>query len=455
MRAITVVIGTFALTAAAVAQCVPEWDTALGNPGITSGYVEPIFSWDDGTGPALYVGGSFDNIGGIGSKLLAKFDPDTGDFSRLASGLSTGSTNGFLTSLAAYNTDAGQVLVAGGFFHGAVGVADTQSIAYWDGSAWHSLGAGFVPPDAVWSLDTANLGDGPLLYLAGGFTTIAGLPASGVATWDGENLAVVGDGLGMTGFSPFVNETLVWDDGSGPALYAVGRFDSIDGVSTKLAARYRPGSGWEKIGAGVLSQSSTTTLDAAVIFDDGTGEALYIAGSPFRPAGVSGYVTCCKWDGSTWTKVGQSLGGRTTDLVVWDDGTGPALYQSGTAQPDIHYLARLEGNQWVTVAGGVGGDAIPPSTWPSVFGLGLWMGDLVVGGNYTLTGDAQPANGLAVYTSCACPADFNHDGVVDSKDFIAFLNAFVAGDPSADFNNDGEIDSKDFIAFLNAFVAGC
>jgi hypothetical protein len=54
-----------------------------------------------------------------------------------------------------------------------------------------------------------------------------------------------------------------------------------------------------------------------------------------------------------------------------------------------------------------------------------------------------------------CAADFNYDGAVNSLDFIAFLNAFTAGDPSADFNGDGAINSLDFIAFLNAFTAGC
>jgi hypothetical protein len=54
-----------------------------------------------------------------------------------------------------------------------------------------------------------------------------------------------------------------------------------------------------------------------------------------------------------------------------------------------------------------------------------------------------------------CPPDFNGDTVVNSQDFIAFLNAFVAGDPTADFNGDGEVNSQDFIAFLNAFVTGC
>lgn len=54
-----------------------------------------------------------------------------------------------------------------------------------------------------------------------------------------------------------------------------------------------------------------------------------------------------------------------------------------------------------------------------------------------------------------CPPDFNGDGVLNSIDFVAFLNVFVASDPSADINHDGSVDSQDFTVFLNAFVAGC
>jgi hypothetical protein len=52
-----------------------------------------------------------------------------------------------------------------------------------------------------------------------------------------------------------------------------------------------------------------------------------------------------------------------------------------------------------------------------------------------------------------CPPDWNGDTELDSKDFIAFLNDFVAG--NADYNGDTATDSKDFIAFLNDFVTGC
>lgn len=55
----------------------------------------------------------------------------------------------------------------------------------------------------------------------------------------------------------------------------------------------------------------------------------------------------------------------------------------------------------------------------------------------------------------SCAADFNGDGVVDTRDVMAFLNAWVAKDPAADFNGDGFVDSLDVLAFLNAWNAGC
>ena len=54
-----------------------------------------------------------------------------------------------------------------------------------------------------------------------------------------------------------------------------------------------------------------------------------------------------------------------------------------------------------------------------------------------------------------CVADFNSDGVVDTRDVLAFLNAWTSGDDSADVNGDDEIDTRDVIAFLNLWNSGC
>ncbi|VAX39189.1 hypothetical protein MNBD_PLANCTO03-2044 [hydrothermal vent metagenome] len=67
-------------------------------------------------------------------------------------------------------------------------------------------------------------------------------------------------------------------------------------------------------------------------------------------------------------------------------------------------------------------------------------------GDLTLTADGS---------LLACPADFNADGEVDTRDVLAFLNAWTADAPEADFNADGTIDTRDVLAFLNAWTEGC
>ncbi|MFG0241640.1 MAG: GC-type dockerin domain-anchored protein [Phycisphaerales bacterium JB054] len=55
----------------------------------------------------------------------------------------------------------------------------------------------------------------------------------------------------------------------------------------------------------------------------------------------------------------------------------------------------------------------------------------------------------------ACVADFNGDELVDTRDVLAFLNAWSMQDPSADINADGSVDTRDVLAFLNLWTAGC
>ncbi|MFG0242723.1 MAG: PQQ-dependent sugar dehydrogenase [Phycisphaerales bacterium JB054] len=61
------------------------------------------------------------------------------------------------------------------------------------------------------------------------------------------------------------------------------------------------------------------------------------------------------------------------------------------------------------------------------------------------------ATGLAQ----TCPGDFNGDGLVDSRDVLAFLNAWAGGEPTGDCNGDGVIDTRDVLAFLNVWTSDC
>ncbi len=60
-----------------------------------------------------------------------------------------------------------------------------------------------------------------------------------------------------------------------------------------------------------------------------------------------------------------------------------------------------------------------------------------------------------LFTLDPCPADFSRDGVVDTRDLRAFLNAWAAGEPRTDANRDGVVDTRDVLEFLNLWRAGC
>jgi len=54
-----------------------------------------------------------------------------------------------------------------------------------------------------------------------------------------------------------------------------------------------------------------------------------------------------------------------------------------------------------------------------------------------------------------CVSDWNADGSVDTLDFLAYLNDWVARDLIADLTGDGTVDTQDFLEFLNLWAEGC
>ena len=471
----------------ATAQCDPTWDNTLGVPGITSGYIEDMIAWNDGTGEKLYVSGSATGINGNSTiNYLGIYDPSNGQWSRPGGGIASSipgqiGTNAFITKLLPWDdgTGAGERLYVAGQFATAGGTPETNSLAVWDGSTWTDLGAGFTNLVARVTYDMlpADLdGQGEKLYLVGNWTEIGGVPVGrGLAVYDpqdGGSYSQWGFGIGVDGsFSPFVDAMILWDDGSGPAIYIAGRFTSVDGAIATNVARYNIGSGqWEGFGQSLTPTGSTNNNTSFAIFDDGTGEALYLGGQQFRIGGVGQIFNVAKWNGTSWTGVGQQTSGRVTDLAVFDDGNGPALYAAGTAFFEVEYFAKLVGNQWVPGLGGVFG---PPTNgnFPSAFGLYQWNDQLLVGGNFTRVGtDLLASRGVAAIQGCAdapCTGDIaddfgslGADGQVSFGDFLALLGLIgpcpggtpgCTGDIADDFGSlggDGQVSFGDFLALL-------
>jgi trimeric autotransporter adhesin len=302
----------------------------------------------------------------------------------------------------------------------------------------------------VYALEVFDDGFGPRLYAGGSFTN-AGGPGrlSMIARWTGIEWAPVGQVDEGNGGS--VDALAVYNDGTGPALYAGGQFFSIGRTPAHAIAKW-DGASWSALGSGV-----TSFVQVMRAFDDGRGggASLFVAGGISSAGGVP-VRGIARWDGTSWSAVGEGLpGGNIFALEPFDDGggAGRALYVGGnffTPGSPANGVARWDGVQWTGLGLGTNGLVQALSPHDDGTGLSLWA----VGDFYTAGG--LPSYRIAQWVGCpVCAADFDENGRVDDQDFLSFLVAFSAGDPRADLSGDGSVNIQDFFGFLRAFSAGC
>src|SRR5262245_7961606 len=228
--------------------CEPRWLPTFGAPPGANDFVQAQAVYDDGDGPALYIGGRFYNAGGVSTSRVARWDGVR--WSALGSDV----LNDMVETLAVHDDGSGPALFAGGSFTTA-GSLTVNRIARWNGSSWSALGTGMN--GLVLALAEFDDGSGPALYAGGTFNQAGGVPAFRVARWDGTSWSPVGSGL--TGL---VNALCVYDDGGGPALYAGGTFTTVGG---SRIARW-DGTSWSALGSGLNGD-----VLALGVHDDGGG----------------------------------------------------------------------------------------------------------------------------------------------------------------------------------------
>lgn len=436
--------GGLMVTAAQAGDCEPAWDPDFGVPGAPGGNVFDFVTHDDGTGPALFASGTFTSIGGVSASRIAKWD------GKAWSAVGAGADNNEVYAVGSFDGD----LYIAGYFNSVAGVPGTAKIARWDGKNWQSLNAQLeLFSNQLWDLKTWDDGTGEALYVAGNYQNAGGVTnASFISKWDGETFVPLGTPIG--GAVPLIVFTAyVWDDGTGEALYVGGRFLSIDGVPASRIAKW-DGENWSALGAGVTGAGVAPSIMDMVAFDDGTGEALYVAGQAFTSAGGQPANRVAKWDGEEWSAVGAGFDdGIIWDVEVFDDGSGsgPMLYAFGTftasgGQP-VNRAARWNGKAWEQVGNGASDSAYGSIVHDDGSGPALY-----VGGSFTSIADIS-ANRIARYDSCpveGVPGDLNNDGVVNVLDLLALLGAW--GDCvgcDADLNGDDVVDVLDLLALLS------
>ena len=273
---------------------------------------------------------------------------------------------------------SGPALYVGGDYFDIAGGVSASNIAKWDGTSWAPLGTGVN--GSVEALEVFDDGTGPALYAGGDFTVAGGVIANFIARWDGSSWSPVGSGM-----SDAVFALKVFDDnlGSGPALYSAGRFITAGDVIVNNIAKW-DGSSWSALGSGVSGR-----VNALEVYDDGSGSgpALFAGGSSFTTAGGVTASRIAKWDGTSWSALGTGANSFVRALAVFDDGSGSGLawYVGGqfstVGERSANGIAKWDGSSWSPLGSSVSEDpmfvgALEVFDDGSGTGPGLYVGGL-------------------------------------------------------------------------------
>jgi hypothetical protein len=227
--------GEFTIAGGTSALGIARWNgsawTALGPPGSgTDNHVDAIAAFDDGGGSALYVGGKFASAGGIPASHIARWDGVHWSV------LPGGGTDDNIEALTVVNDGSGPALYAGGSFTHA-GAIPAAHIARYRGGVWTAVGTGTDGEvRALCALDPDGPGPGAALLMAGGdFESAGGAPSPHAALWNGSAWEAMGPGVGgsvnaLAAFSP--------NAAAAPSAFLGGAFLNAGVVSSPFMAQW-------------------------------------------------------------------------------------------------------------------------------------------------------------------------------------------------------------------------
>ncbi len=406
--------------------CEPYWVTGEPVPGLARIEVRDFAVHDDGSGPALFMGGQSVEIAGtLRASGVVRWDGT--DFSGIGDVLSGGAGSPGVNALAVYG---GRLVIAGSF--ASVGGVPANNIAAWDGTSWSALGSGVSGGvGGVWDL---LVHDGKLVA-TGSFNTAGGVASANVAVWDGTSWSALGGGVSG---SSATGRALASFEGD---LICGGTFLLADGDTVEHIARW-DGTAWSAIGGGL--PGSVYALAAFDLDGGGPDPERLIAGGGF---GSSGIDDLAWWDGSSWQELGNGTqntvfallpsgddllvggfftgvgggAGNAEHVARWTPGAGWSALGAGVSsdvggvevfalaefggdvyaggnfgfsdQHAMHRVARWDGTRWNALSPGMGG-----AYGAAILDILPWGDDAIVAGAFTSVGDGIDANNVARWT---------------------------------------------------------
>jgi hypothetical protein len=346
------ILAAVALLAAAHlrGQCANSWQPIASG---TNGEIRAMTPWDpDGAGPqaeVVVVGGNFSMAGGIPANGAASYDPVLGTWSAL--GLPQFA---IVNSLAVL---ADGTLVASGT---TLGASYHEGLARRTGSSWTP-----IVPNTISVRCLLPMPNGDLI-VGGYFQNIGGVPAMGVARWDGAN------------WSPLPGLDLITIVLPGIEVRHLARLSNGDivagGLFTCSGGRYL--ARWDG-----TTWTSINPLPTTSILDVRSMLALPNGGLVIGASGIR------QWNGASWSLLGDLSSGP--DVYALTAAPNGDLIAGGDFASGV---ARWSGTAWSPFGAGT-------ASGTQAF---AWArdGDLLVGGNFAGAGGVASPNLARVTTSC-------------------------------------------------------
>jgi hypothetical protein len=381
----------------------------------------------DGAGPTLFATGFFDLVGGATVANLARWN---GKAWVDAGGGFPGSNLGGYRGLFGHDLDADGAaeLVCVGNFLRAGGTAVGRVAAY-DGAAWSAVGLMAATRGLNAAASSAVLfdhdGDGrESLIVGGAFSQAGGVPAPGLAAFDGASWTAIANPWGAG-----VEALLVADlDGDGvKSLYAAGDtgLPYAPNWTARTIAVYNPSKGggtWTQLGG---SLNGYVTVLAAVDHDLNGQPSLFAGGDFTQIAGVAN-SRLAAWNGSGWTNFNPGQGQWVSSIVAFDDdgnGTPSMIVAMGNNSSYTFFqrVRKFNGTSWSNLGTITEGHVFRLQVFdhdgdgtPSLFSFGQMLVGSSVGwvqrlesGGWTSFG---PVSSDGPYQAGGSLVRFDHDG---------------------------------------------
>lgn len=283
----------------ALAQsCEPAWEAGFGGMIQPGGELLCAAMFDDGSGPALYIGGYHDGLEfALSPSGLARIrDGQLEVIPPIVQGLFNESV---VRAMLVHDDGSGPALYLAGAFRFSYAEPEYRGVVRWRNGGWESAGIGLDSAQTLAEFDEDGDGPAPPRLFAGG--SIGSGAIHSIARWDGQSWSSVGPDEDNGGS---VLDMVVGDDGSGPALYVGGSFGTIGGIVSPRIARWN-GAEWSSVGGGLPTlQLPTNVVFALAWHDDGSGPALYAGGQLSVMTADGPTYGMARWDGRQWGAVG-------------------------------------------------------------------------------------------------------------------------------------------------------